>query len=277
MIPVNPKGPLEWAGFINHILNTAFGMERFPVSVVEVAEMLTPKLFPEDPITLVHGTELEDVDGILVPDPRGKKGWGIFFNTAVPSRRRIRFTLGHEFGHYLMHRHRHPGGFRCGNREMPTSEKASRIEEEADSFSACFLIPPEDFRQHIAPEEFVDLSMLSFCADRYGVSLQATIRQWLRLTTRRALLAVSQDGKVLWSEASKALRQSGLRLQQGGKVVPEHSLAAKPDLTNYPREGTPLPKGTWFQEEPALEMAVFSEQYRCTLSLLHLDIEEVIA
>ncbi|MBF0214783.1 MAG: ImmA/IrrE family metallo-endopeptidase [Magnetococcales bacterium] len=275
MIGSELKGPQEWAAFVNHVLETAFGEERFPVSIVDVATMLTPRLFPEDPISIVQGANLDGVDGILVPDPRQKKGWGIFFNSSVPSRRRIRFTLGHEFGHYLLHRHRHPDGFRCGDREISILEKTSRIEEEADTFSANFLMPPADLQRQIAPEEFTNLSMLSFCADRYGVSLQAMIRQWLRITRRRAMLVVSRDGRILWSEASETMRQSGVRLQNS-RVVPEQSLAVNPDLTNYPREGIPLPTGSWFNEEETVEMMVASEQYHFTLSLLHLDLGDVV-
>jgi Zn-dependent peptidase ImmA (M78 family) len=34
------------------------------------------------------------------------------------SKGRINFTLGHELGHYLLHRHLSPEGFRCSSRDM---------------------------------------------------------------------------------------------------------------------------------------------------------------
>ncbi|MBF0311616.1 MAG: ImmA/IrrE family metallo-endopeptidase, partial [Magnetococcales bacterium] len=236
---VAPHGPLEWATYINRILDQAFGLERYPVSVVEVAMEVTPRLFPDDAVTAVQGVVLDGVDGILAPDPRGQKGWGIFFNSAVPNRRRIRFTLGHELGHYFLHRKNHPGGFRCGDRERPSPDRTSRLEEDADIFSANFLMPPEDFIRQVPAEELTNLSMLSFCADRYGVSLQASVRQWLRLTTRRAVLVLSQDGFIVWSEASPAARRTGRFFQSRRQAieVPTASLAANPELTTYPREG----------------------------------------
>ncbi len=269
------KGPMEWAFYINQVLDQAFGEERYPVSVVEVATMLTPKLFPQDPITEVKGAVLPGMDGMLVQDPRRRKGWGIFFNSTVPSRRRIRFTLGHELGHYFLHRQRHPRGFRCVTREMPSQwQEISWMEEEADTFSALFLMPPKDFSRQIPPDQLTDLSMISFCTDRYGVSLQAAVRQWLRLTTRRAVLVVSQDGFILWSESSPAAYRSGrfFRSHRQAIEIPAASLAAQPNLTAYPREGALLPKGTWFPNEEIVEMAVFSEQYDCTISLLQLDV-----
>lgn len=271
---------MGWASFVNQVLDQAFGRERYPVSVVEVAQLLTPRLFPEDPVTVVEGAALEGVDGILTPDPRGRKGWGIFFNAAVPSRRRIRFTLGHELGHYLLHRKNHPRGFRCGDREASSPWGGlPRVEEEADLFSAHFLMPPEDFVRQTPPWEFTDLSMLSFCADRYGVSLQAAVRQWLRLTARRAVLVVSREGFILWSEASPAAHRSGRFFQSRRQAIeiPADSLAARPELTAYPREGVPLPRGTWFPDEETVEMAIYSEQYDFTLSLLELDPAEMTA
>ena len=271
------KGPIEWAFYVNQILDQAFGEERYPVSVVEVATMLTPRLFPQDPITEVKGAALQGIDGVLAPDPRRRKGWGIFFNNTVASRRRIRFTLGHELGHYFLHRRLHPHGFRCGNREVPSQwQERPWMEEEADTFAALFLMPPKDFIKQVPPDQLTDLSMLSFCADRYGVSLQAAVRHWLRITTRRAVLVVSREGFILWSESSPAARRSGkvFYSQRQAIEIPAESLAAQPSLSAYPKEGALLPQGTWFPNEEVVEMAVFSEQYDCVISLIQLDVND---
>ncbi|MBF0138468.1 MAG: ImmA/IrrE family metallo-endopeptidase [Magnetococcus sp. DMHC-1] len=272
------QGPLAWSGYINQVLDQAFGLERYPVSVVETAPLLSARLFPDDPLTWIHGEPLQGLDGILAPDPRHRKGWAIFFNSAVQSRRRIRFTLGHEFGHYLMHRTNHQQGFQCVDREMFATRRGNlRLEQEADIFSAHFLMPMEDFQRQIAPGEFTDLATLSLCADRYGVSLQAVIRQWLRYTTRQALLVLSRDGFILWSETSRSARRFRrfLRNHQAPVAIPATSLAACPGSIPYPREGTALPKGTWFPDTETVEMVVISRQYDCIISLLHLDVEDI--
>ncbi|MBF0152898.1 MAG: ImmA/IrrE family metallo-endopeptidase [Magnetococcales bacterium] len=273
------RGPLAWSGWINQVLDQAFGLERYPVSVVETAPLLSTRLFPDDPLTLIHGQPLRDLDAILTPDPQRRKGWAIFFNSNAGSRRRIRFTLGHEFGHYLMHRHSHKQGFQCVDREQfPASRSNFRLEREADLFSAHFLMPMADFQRQVAPAEFADLATLSLCADRYGVSLQAMIRQWLRYTTRRALLVVSRGGLVLWSEASRGARRfaRSLRNDRSPVEIPPTSLAAFPGSVTYPREGKFLPRGTWFSNTETIEMAVVSQQYDCVISLLHLDVDDVV-
>src|SRR6266571_3775794 len=50
--------------------------------------------------------------------PPRAKGWGIFYNSAISSEGRINFTLGHEFGHYLIHRLAYPDGIRCGEQDV---------------------------------------------------------------------------------------------------------------------------------------------------------------
>jgi hypothetical protein len=47
-------------------------------------------------------TGIDLLVGPILAGAAGKKGWGIFYNSAIASNGRINFTLGHEFGHYLM-------------------------------------------------------------------------------------------------------------------------------------------------------------------------------
>jgi hypothetical protein len=66
----------------------------------------------------VIGRPLTGFDGALYSAPKGKKGWGMFYNP------RSSFTLAYEFGHYLMHRLAYPDG--NGSRRF----KSRRIEEQ---------------------------------------------------------------------------------------------------------------------------------------------------
>ncbi|MBF0424119.1 MAG: ImmA/IrrE family metallo-endopeptidase [Magnetococcales bacterium] len=269
------RSPIEWAFFVNQVLDEAFGRERHPMSVIEVARMFSASKYPQEPIAAVEGDDLPGFQGALIPDPGRRRGWVIIFNSAIPSRRRIRFTLAHEFGHYLMHRALRPRGFHCVSVEDSDPEQAGdRLEREADIFAANLLMPIHDFREHIAPGEWTDLNMLSCAADRYGVSLMAAIRQWLRYTHQRAVLAVSRDGYILWSEASesaKAGRTFFPNVWKETMAIPGLSLAAKREITSYPKDGLPLPKGVWFPDHEVVEMAVHSDQYEFVISLLMLD------
>ena len=277
MKPVEPKGPLEWARFINLVLDEAYGQERHPISVMETAKTFTASKYQNDPIQMMEGGDFPGLEGMLVPAPQGQKGWAIFFNHQVPSKRRIRFTLAHEFGHYLLHRQRFPKGLQCANAELPTRNRAlATIEEEADIFASNLLMPIEDYKRQIGPDEFTDLNMLGCAADRYGVSMLAAIRQWLRYTNLRAVLVVSDEGFFDWSESSKAAKRTGHKFPSFASPpteIPADSLAAKRDITNYPKDGVPMAAGIWFKKDPVLEMAVFADRYDFIASLLILDFE----
>src|ERR1051325_5219330 len=100
--------PVRWAIDLTHLLNTVFGPDHFPINIRELAHEYSRKRFPDDPITLVVGDNLPGFDGALIRAPRGKEGWGIFYNDNIASVGRINFTLAHELGHYLIHRAAYP-------------------------------------------------------------------------------------------------------------------------------------------------------------------------
>lgn len=99
------SSPERWAIDISLLLNAAFGPEHFPIKVPFLAKEFSGQKFPDDPISLVAGENLRKFDGALYRAPATKKGWGIIYNNGIRSPGRINFTLAHEFGHYLVHRH----------------------------------------------------------------------------------------------------------------------------------------------------------------------------
>ena len=232
-----PKTPQKWANQISKILNAAFGQERFPVDVPRIACDYSMQLFPAEPIIRVDGDDLPGFEGGLFPAPPGRKGWGILYNETIRSPGRIRFTLAHEFGHYLLHRRINPKGLQCGQNDVALGSMASdeetrkRLEREADVFATYLLMPLDDFRRQIPPRATVDLDRLSACAERYGVSLTAAIRRWLEYTEKRAVLVVSREGYILWSQSSEPARRTKASFQTFGCdpiEIPLKSIAAHP-------------------------------------------------
>ncbi|MFZ2028838.1 MAG: ImmA/IrrE family metallo-endopeptidase [Vitreimonas sp.] len=267
--------PQRWANEISLVLNAALGADRFPVNVPEVAREISRTRFPDDPVSVVRGDILPGFDGALYRAPAGKKGWGIFYNSGIRSEGRINFTLGHEFGHYLLHRLAHPNGFQCGEQDVVRwDSEYGQIEHQANVFAANLLMPFDDYRRQIEARADVDLDMISACANRYRVSLVAAILRWIDYTERRAVLVVSCDGFILWARSSKPALRTGafFRTSKVTIPVPATSLAALgPASANGPH-GVQHPAGVWFAE-PVREMAVHSEQYHFRLSLLVLPSE----
>jgi hypothetical protein len=265
--------PERWAIDISLVLNTVLGKDRFPVDVVLVAKEYSAQRYPDDPVSLVVGRSLPGFDGALYRAPAGKKGWGIFYSSAIASGGRINFTLGHEFGHYLIHRLAYPDGIRCGEQDVVRwDSEYGQIEHQANVFSAGLLMPLDDFRRQIPESDKVDLDIISHCADRYRVSLIAAVLRWLQYTARRAVLVVSRDGFILWSRASKPALRTGAFFRTSGPpvAIPANSLACRQDTLVDGRAGVELPAGVWFAE-PAREMTIFAEQYDFAVTLLLLE------
>lgn len=147
-----------------------------------------------------------------------------------------------------------------------------QIEHEANVFAANFLMPLDDFRRQIDAKAKVDLDMISHCADRYRVSLIATVLRWLGYTEKRAVLVVSRDGFILWARSSVPALRTGafFRTSTGPIEIPIASQAVKQDLLVDCRASIDHGNGIWFQE-PVREMTVFAEQYDFAISLLLLD------
>jgi hypothetical protein len=133
-------------------------------------------------------------------------------------------------------------------------------------------MPLDDFRRQIDAGAKVDLDLISYCADRYRVSLIAAILRWLTYTSRRAVLVVSRDDFILWSRSSDAALKTGAFFRTSGAPVeiPAASLASTQDQLADGRTGVLHGPGVWFGEQ-VREMTIFSEQYDFTVSLLLLD------
>ena len=272
-----PLSPQRWANDISVVLKTVLGADRFPVDVKEVAREISKHKFPDDPITMIRGDALPGFEGALVPAPPGKKGWGILYNSAIRSTGRINFTLGHEFGHYLLHRIAYPKGFQCSSEDMASWESAyGQLEQQANEFAAALLMPLDDFRKQIDTRCRPSLDDLGGCADRYEVSLIAATLRWLQYSDRRAVLVISKDGFILWARSSEPALKSGLyyRTRNGPPVeIPGAALAAQRSLVAAHAGEAEHDRGVWLNE-PCNEHVLFSDQYDFTISLLHFDDRE---
>jgi hypothetical protein len=264
--------PERWAFKLTHILNAVWGEDRFPVDVKAVAKEISGQLFPDDPVSVVKGDSLPGFDGALYKAPPGKKGWGIFFNSDITSPGRINFTLGHEFGHYLLHRLTYPDGIECKQGDIVRWESEyGQVEHQANVFAANLLMPLDDFRRNIGDLDKPDLDDLGECASRYEVSLIAAALRWVQYTRRRACLVLSRDDFVLWARSSDRAFRTGLYIKTTGRPpvsVPPSALACRQHELVGGRGSTRHAPGVWFSEECG-ELVLYSDQYDFTISLLH--------
>lgn len=265
------KKPMVEANRISKMLNTVLGTERFPVKVDELALEYSGQCFADSPIDKVQGEDLEGFDGLLKAN-KAKSKWLILYNSASPSEGRKRFTIAHEFGHYILHRHQQDL-FECGDDDIETGDNNGRdIETEADLFASTLLMPLDDFRKQVDGQP-VSFDLLGHCADRYGVSLTAAALRWTEIAPKRAVLVASRDDHMLWAKSNQAALRSGAYYATRRNTIelPRQALAHSYNDSDAGDQQTGRAQD-WFPREPAnmsiTEMTRVAGQYDYTLTLL---------
>ena len=278
------KSPRKAANDLTVLLRTVLGEDRFPVGVEALALEISRNY--EDPITAVKGVDIDGFEGMLRAR-RKKPGWQILYNTQPRYRGRERFTLAHEFGHYLLHRrpltaaHYRNGelsddfDFECLPLQSNDWKEAERErEEEADTFASFLLMPIDDYRSQVGDQE-ITRDLLGHITDRYGVSLLAATRKWIEFTDTRSAMVVARDGFALWGRASTSALDGGVFIRSG-MPIPDGSVMAMGSASQHANSARPvsLPDGVWTfsrGSEPVRELAFFSDRLGISVSLLQFD------
>jgi hypothetical protein len=267
------KKPMAEANRISKLLSVVFpAAERFPVDVQMVAKDFSRQQFPEEPIAQIDAVDIPGFEGLLARHPSGKK-WKIGYNDKIRSPGRIRFTLAHEFGHYLLHREEQQH-FECSQEDMHDwDSKERRLEADADLFASYLLMPLDDFRCQ-ADGQKISMDLLLHCADRYGVSPMAAALKWIEIAPKRAVVVAARDGFVLWARSNNAALKSGVYLAARRQTieVPANSLLRLTSVSDNGRTSMQSAR-IWFSREPEgvelLEHVYVSEgYYPYTLGLL---------
>lgn len=260
----------RWAIEISKLWRAVARDARFPVDVEAIAPDLSATWFPSDPVKAIKGGPLPNFEGALYPLDEPATGWAIIYNESGVSPGRKRFTISHEFGHFLLHRKKLPKGIQCDERAV-SQRDGKGIEKEADEFAAWLLMPLDDFRARIGPDDKPSLDDLGGAAEHYGVSLTAAALRWLEYTNRRAVFVVSRDGGAQWARSSQPAFRSGrfYRTATETFMLPDGSLACQGNFNSEGKISGVLPAGVWFPEEVE-ETSLFARRYDLTLTLLHL-------
>lgn len=265
------KKPMAEANRISKMLNAVLGTERFPVKVDELALEYSRQCFAASPIDRVQGEGLDGFDGMLAAN-KSRSKWLILYNSATASEGRKRFTIAHEFGHYLLHRHQQDR-FECGGDDIETGDNNERdIEVEADSFASTLLMPLDDFRRQV-DRQSISFDLLGHCADRYGVSLTAAALRWTEIAPKRAVLVASRDDHMLWAKSNEAALRSGAYFATRKNTIelPRQALAHSYNGWDAGDQQTGRAQD-WFPREPTsmpvTEMTRVAGQYDYTLTLL---------
>lgn len=269
--------PGREAARITKMLDAVLGVDRFdrgPVDIVALALEYSRSTAPDTPIHEVVDQNLPGCVGALVYGETLPRQWAIMVDKGQ-SRGRRAFTVGHEFGHWILHRtliegdSAYEGGIYCDENSVVRRE-GSGIEKEADEFAAALLMPLHDFRKQLPPDQRPDLKTLANLASRYGVSLTAAILRWLEYTDTRAMMIVSSEGFAHWARSSNSAFRCGRFIRTKNTVfeLPQEAFAVRRDFSEAAILGIQRPANVWFPE-PAIEMCRRSERYDQEITLIH--------
>ena len=265
------KRPMAVANQISDMLNRVLGINRFPVDVQQLALEYTNQCFPDSPITRIQGERIDGFEGMLKAN-KSKTKWLIVYNDGNGSEGRQRFTVAHEFGHYMVHRELQDE-FACHDDEISTGERSKRdIEAEADQFASTLLMPFDDFRRQVNGQP-ISFDLIGHCADRYGVSLTAAALRWIDIAPERAILIASRDDHMLWAKSNEDAFKSRAYFATRKNVIelPRTALAhsANAETTVSQQD---VRANTWLANEPpyvhAQELVKNAGQYDYKLTLL---------
>jgi len=271
--------PLKEAARITQMLDLVLGADRFergPVDVITLALEYSRKVAPDGPIHEIVERNIPGCVGALVYGEARPRQWAIMYHVGQSEGRRS-FTVGHEFGHYILHRQlieedrRFNGGIYC-NENAVVRRDGSGIEQEADEFAAALLMPLHDFRRQLPAKARTDFETLGRLAKRYGVSLTAAILRWLEYTETRAIMLVSNEGFAHWAKPSKAALMSGRFIRTRNTVfeLPDKAFATRRDYSDTALDGVVQQAGVWFPE-PVHEICLRSDRYDQEITVLQFE------
>lgn len=137
---------------------------------------------------------------------------------------RVKFTIGHELGHYYLHRDYLLQGHSHGSKADFRSK--DEMEEEADEFAAALLMPLElfrvemkQFRQHVC----VLKELCELAENRLGTSVTSTVRRYCQADIEPCAAIFSRNGTVQWACYSEDMRRLGMGFVPFGQALPSGS------------------------------------------------------
>lgn len=274
------------------------------ISRMDLADLGSPealvegilKQVPDFPIPvpveeIAHSVDITDItlintdsfEGGLVTDRN--KSEGVILVNRRSGRRRKRFTVSHELGHFLMPLHLPDNGteFMCTASDMrrsassKTLDRATRMEIEANLFAANLLMPTVPFRRDLSQSAAPDITLILQLCRRYDTSKEATARRFCELIDTPTAVVFSRNGRFLYAARNREFPFISMRRDQ--PLAPKTLSACFKGTEGDVSVMDTVDGCWWIDTEPYCNRQIFEQTlvqadgYR--LTLLQLDDEEV--
>jgi len=234
-------------------------------------------------ITEIAAIGASGFEGGLITDR--EKSEGVILVNRESSRRRQRFTIGHELAHFLIPSHLPQEGtkFMCTVSDMQESgtskamDRATRMEVEANRFSGNMLMPATLFRHDLARSTAPDLELLLGLAEKYDTSKEAAARRFCELIDTPSATVFSKDGKFVYAVWGQSFPFIPLRRDE---PIPNGSLTARFSGSEGDLSNMDAVDGHWWVDvKPYCDRQLLEQTFLqingYRLTLLQLDEEEI--
>lgn len=215
---------------------------------------------------------LKNCDGRIV---FGKTKTLITINSDIAYEGKLRFTIGHELGHFIMHRNQPIIHFDTD----ATLEyfKKGHQETEANEFASELLMPAHLFLEKIASKPFSPL-LLKNLAQFFFTSITSVVYKYCNLGNHPICLIYIYDGKVKYSKKSENFNY--WVTDREGLTPPTDSVAYEYIQNKYQTiysvedSKQSIQKSTWLTlskyEEDTIcyEYCIVTRQYKTILSVI---------
>lgn len=172
---------------------------------------------------------------------------------------RARFTLGHELGHFYLHRHMLRPGHPIHDAKVGFDEDLPTIEREANEFSSELILPTPPVKNHLRGK-IVTLEFVEQLARQAQASLPATAIRIAGLSSASLCFFWQSDSTIQWSAPTSAWRASKLLSSGWRGKMPVGSHAAATNGSFEPRE---VHQGVW-QPKHQLNTSLIESALRTT-------------
>jgi len=195
-----------------------------------------------------------------------------------PDSLRGRFSLAHELAHFFIEEHRVPlmKGEVAEHGSLHDFKHSDEVEEEADYFAACLLMPEPLFRKAPKERKF-SLNTIINLSKNFQTSILATVLRFVEVGSHDILVIVSENNIIQWFAKSNNFPNWKFRFKVG-QPLPPNTVAGeyftKPNakyigVEDVDPESWFFP--SWIPETQMHEQCYYSESYGYVISLIWFD------
>ncbi len=155
---------------------------------------------------------------------RKKKIFILYYPDVITPR--VRFSIGHELGHFYIPEHRKLLLSGISHNSQSGFISDQRLEREADEFSSYLLIPQSHLKKLLWQKEFLTLRDILELSNQYKTSATAMAIRYVNMTPEPCAIILSQDGQQKFYWPSEEMDYRGFKWR-GNRNIPLNSATSE--------------------------------------------------